>query len=414
MELHIPTLALVAVFVTAILGALLLLASRRDQSTQALVWWGAGYLVGGGSFSLIALRGAIPDVLSIEVANALLLLCYSFLLAGARAFGGRDTPVTAFLIAPLIWLTAMTVPAIADNINARVVVISTMQAAIVALVAFEFWRGRAEPLLSRWPAIILLFFHTAVLSMRMVVVTVTPITTHHDLFRSQAFAIMAFGTVLYTVTLAFVLLSMSKERSELRHKIAALVDPLTGLANRRAFMLDAEAAITRRASRSEPFAVQLADLDRNASPIWLVAERLRDPGNLGTILRTGDAVGAGGLILIDECVDPLSVEAVRASMGALFTVPVARASWGAFRSWLRSGPGQLVGLSLDTELGYRAPDYARPVFLLTGNEAQGMPDFMAAECDLLVKIPMLGKADSLNAAVATAVMAYEVLNQRRR
>lgn len=162
------------------------------------------------------------------------------------------------------------------------------------------------------------------------------------------------------------------------------------------------------------FTLALADLDRSAASIWLVAERLRDPGNLGTILRTGDAVGAGGLILIDDCVDPFSVEAVRASMGALFTVPVARASWDDFRHWLRSGPGQLVGLSLDTEHDYQAPRYASPTFLLTGNEAQGMPDFMATECDLLVKIPMLGKADSLNAAVATAVMAYEVLNQRRR
>ena len=161
------------------------------------------------------------------------------------------------------------------------------------------------------------------------------------------------------------------------------------------------------------FARTLTELDRNASPIWLVAERLRDPGNLGTILRTGDAVGAGGLILVDECVDPFSVEAVRASMGALFTVPVARASWAEFHAWLRKGPGQLVGLSLDTDCDYQAVRYQAPTFLLTGNEAQGMPEFMAAECDLLVKIPMRGKADSLNAAVATAVMAYEVLNQHR-
>jgi RNA methyltransferase, TrmH family len=162
------------------------------------------------------------------------------------------------------------------------------------------------------------------------------------------------------------------------------------------------------------FALALDALDRSKSPIWLVAERLRDPGNLGTILRTGDAIGAGGLILVDECVDPFSVEAVRASMGALFTVPVAKASWDEFHTWLRSGPGQLVGLSLDTEHDYQAARYQAPTFLLTGNEAQGMPGFMAEACDLLVKIPMLGKADSLNAAVATAVMAYEVLNQQRR
>ncbi|WP_342658879.1 RNA methyltransferase [Sphingomonas sp. NY01] len=163
----------------------------------------------------------------------------------------------------------------------------------------------------------------------------------------------------------------------------------------------------------DEFGTTLDALDRTSAGIWLVAERLRDPGNLGTILRTGDAVGAGGLILIGECVDPFSVEAVRASMGALFTVPVVQTGWDYFLNWLRQGPGQLVGLSLDTDHDYRGVRYAAPTFLLTGNEAHGMPAEYAAACDTLVKIPMLGKADSLNAAVATAVMAYEVLAQQR-
>ncbi len=154
-------------------------------------------------------------------------------------------------------------------------------------------------------------------------------------------------------------------------------------------------------------------LDRTAAPIWLVAQALRDPGNLGTMLRTGDAVGAGGLILIDDCADPFSVEAVRASMGALFTQRIATARWDDFLSWLRAGPGELIGTSLNTDQDYQAQRYASPTFILTGNEAQGLPRDYEAACDRLVKIPMLGKADSLNAAVATAVMAYEVLNQRR-
>lgn len=158
----------------------------------------------------------------------------------------------------------------------------------------------------------------------------------------------------------------------------------------------------------------LAAIDRNAAPIWLVAQSLRDPGNLGTILRTGDAVGAGGLILVDACVDPFSVEAVRASMGALFTQVIAATPWAEFVAWLRSGPGQLVGTSLRAELDYQVPEYAPPVFILIGNEAQGLPADYEAACDLRVRIPMRGKADSLNAAVATAVMAYEVLNQLRR
>jgi TrmH family RNA methyltransferase len=158
----------------------------------------------------------------------------------------------------------------------------------------------------------------------------------------------------------------------------------------------------------------LADVDRSKADIWIVAERLRDPGNLGTILRTGDAVGAGGLILIDDCTDPFSVEAVRASMGALFTQVISKASWPEFIDWLRQGPGQLIGTSLNTDQDYQSPQYAPPVFLLVGNESQGLPEAYEVNCNLLVKMPMMGKADSLNAAVATSVMAYEVLNQLRR
>jgi RNA methyltransferase, TrmH family len=158
----------------------------------------------------------------------------------------------------------------------------------------------------------------------------------------------------------------------------------------------------------------LAQIDRNAAPLWIVAQALRDPGNLGTILRTGDAVGAGGLILVDDCADPFSVEATRASMGALFTQRIAAARWPDFVAWLRSGPGQLIGTSLKAELDYQEPPYAKPALILVGNEQAGLPEAYEAECDLLVKMPMLGKADSLNAAVATAVMAYEVINQWRR
>lgn len=157
----------------------------------------------------------------------------------------------------------------------------------------------------------------------------------------------------------------------------------------------------------------LDEIDRDTAEIWIVAQALRDPGNLGTILRTGDAVGAGGLILVDDCTDPFGVEAVRASMGAIFTQTIVQTRWTDFIAWLRAGPGQLLGTSLQTDHDYQAVRYAPPTFLLVGNEAQGLPADYQAACDVLVKMPMLGKADSLNAAVATAVMAYEIVNQRR-
>jgi RNA methyltransferase, TrmH family len=153
----------------------------------------------------------------------------------------------------------------------------------------------------------------------------------------------------------------------------------------------------------------LSTLDRSAAPIWLVAQALRDPGNLGTMLRTCDAVGAGGLILIDDCADPFSAEAVRASMGAVFTVGVAQARWEEFLPWLREGAGQLVAASLRDAVPYRGAAYAAPCFILVGNESQGLPEEYEMACDLRVTMPMLGRADSLNAAVAGAVLAYEVL-----
>lgn len=150
-------------------------------------------------------------------------------------------------------------------------------------------------------------------------------------------------------------------------------------------------------------------IDRKAAPIWLVAHAMRDPGNLGTMLRTADAVGAGGLILIDDCVDPFSVEAVRASMGAIFTERLAQARWEEFIGWLREGEGQLVAASLREAVPYRGAPYARPCFVMVGNESRGLPEDYEMACDLRVTMPMKGRADSLNAAVAGAVLAYEVL-----
>lgn len=157
------------------------------------------------------------------------------------------------------------------------------------------------------------------------------------------------------------------------------------------------------------FDTSLAALDRSRAGIWLVGQALRDPGNLGTMLRTGDAVGAGGLILLDDCADPFSVEAVRASMGAVFTQAIARARWDEFVPWLRSGAGQLVAASLRDATDYRGAPYTAPCFLMVGNESRGMPEDYELACDLRVKMPMKGRADSLNAAIAAAVLAYEAL-----
>ncbi len=156
----------------------------------------------------------------------------------------------------------------------------------------------------------------------------------------------------------------------------------------------------------------LAGLDRSASPLWVVGESIRDPGNIGTMLRTCDATGAGGLILLDQCADPFSVEAVRASMGALFSRRIAQASGPEFFAWARAGAGQIVGAALEGRtVDYRAHRFTAPSFLLMGNEQAGLPAAYAAQCDALVKLPMRGTADSLNVAIATALLLYQALDQ---
>lgn len=153
----------------------------------------------------------------------------------------------------------------------------------------------------------------------------------------------------------------------------------------------------------------LASISPAPGEVWVALDRVRDPGNLGTVIRTADAVGAMGVILIGDSTDPFSVEAVRATMGSIFSVPLARATPDAFLAWRKGFAGLVVGTHLKGAVDYRRPDYGRgPVLLLMGNEQQGLPDQLAESCDQLVRIPQAGRADSLNLAVATGVMLYEI------
>jgi len=143
--------------------------------------------------------------------------------------------------------------------------------------------------------------------------------------------------------------------------------------------------------------------------VWVALDRVRDPGNLGTVIRTVDAVGAKGVILVGDATDPFSLETVRATMGSIFAVPVARATQDAFLAWRKGFDGLVAGTHLKGAVDYRSVDFSgRPVLLLMGNEQQGLPDVLAQACDRLLRIPQAGRADSLNLAVATGVMLFEI------
>ena len=176
-----------------------------------------------------------------------------------------------------------------------------------------------------------------------------------------------------------------------------------------------EAILAKVSRRDNPQAVvgvfsqafrPLEVIEPQAARCWVALHRVRDPGNLGTIVRTADAAGCGGVILVGECCDPYSVEAVRATMGSIFAVPLTKATEAEFAAWRNSWPGSVVGTLLSAEVDHGQADYARPVLILMGNEQQGLPPDMAALCDVNVKIAMRGRADSLNLSVATGIMIY--------
>ncbi|MBC7280972.1 RNA methyltransferase [Hoeflea sp.] len=173
-------------------------------------------------------------------------------------------------------------------------------------------------------------------------------------------------------------------------------------------------AITRRDNPQAVIAVfeqRVTALDAvrlRPDETWVALDRVRDPGNLGTIIRTADAAGAAGVMLIGDTVDPFSTETVRATMGSIFAVPLVRTSEKDFLAWSKQAAPLLVGSHLKGSVDYRTIGYQdRPVVLLMGNEQAGLPDTLADACEKLARIPQAGRADSLNLAIATGVMLFE-------
>ncbi len=262
MNLDVNTLFLVTIYVEVILGLLLLFAWAQNTAITAVAWWGFADLLRAASVVLFGLYGSAPDVVSIDIANALLFTAFALTWTGARVFDHlRPQPLLLFAGAAL-WLVICRMPLVADSFNVRVLLGSGIIAAYTWATAYEFWRGRGEPLVSRWPAIFMLFAHGSLYLLRTPFGAMLPWSpASNELFESVWLTVLSFEALLFTIAIAFILLAMAKERTEYRHKTAALVDPLTGVANRRAFLQDGAAQLKRQAADPRPIAVMLLDLD---------------------------------------------------------------------------------------------------------------------------------------------------------
>ncbi|HYA06893.1 MAG TPA: GGDEF domain-containing protein [Xanthobacteraceae bacterium] len=262
MNLDVDTLFLVTIYVEAILGLLLLFAWVQNTSIYAVAWWGFADLLRAASVTLFGMYGSVPDLISIDVANVLLFTAFALTWTGARVFDHRrPLPVLLFGGAAL-WLVLCRIPSIAGAWDVRALLSSGIITAYTWAAAYEFWRGRSEPLVSRWPAIFMLYAHGALYLLRTPFGAMLPwAPTGNVVFQSVWLTVLSFEALLFTIAIAFILLAMAKERTEHRHKTAALVDPLTGISNRRAFLQNSEAQLRRQATDPRPIAVMLLDLD---------------------------------------------------------------------------------------------------------------------------------------------------------
>jgi diguanylate cyclase (GGDEF)-like protein len=261
MDLDLNTLLLVTVYVEAMLGLLLLFAWVQNTQIIAVAWWGFAHLLRSGSIVLFGMYGTVSEIISIDLANAILFTAFAMTYTGARVFDGRSVNPFALAGGAAVWLLASRTPYIFDSMDARILVSSGIITCYTWCTAYEFWRGRSEPLVSRWPAIFMLFAHGALFLLRTPLTSILPWTNKDQLYASVWLTVLSFEALLFTISIAFILLAMAKERTELRHKTAALIDPLTGIANRRAFLESAAELFLRQGNSPRPTAVLLIDLD---------------------------------------------------------------------------------------------------------------------------------------------------------
>src|SRR6187402_1097079 len=261
MAFEVNTLFLLTIDVEAILGLLLLLVWVQNTRVTAVAWWACAHLMRSASVILYGLYGAVPDLISIDLSNVILFSAFGVTWNGARVFNGRAALPGSLITGAVLWLVASQWSGFEAGAEARGQLSAMIIAAYIWLTAYEFWRGRSEPLVSRWPAIVLFATHGAMFLLR------TPLNALlHDKDSDQMLAnawlsVLSQEAFLMTIATAFILLAMSKERTELRHKTAAMTDPLTGLLNRRAFLQDAETLLGQQIARDRPIAVLLIDLD---------------------------------------------------------------------------------------------------------------------------------------------------------
>ncbi len=218
MQVGLDTLLLMTVDIEAMLGLLLLFVWVQNTTIHAVAWWGFAYLLRACSLALFGTYGTVSDLITIDLANAILFISFALIWAGARVFGGRSVQPLALVAGAALWLLASRTSFLIDSQSVRVLLGSGIITIYTWLAAYEFWRGRNDPLISRWPTILVLATYGAQVLLHTPLSAILPWTTDNQLSASAWATTISFGALLFTIAVAFLFLAIAKERNEARQK----------------------------------------------------------------------------------------------------------------------------------------------------------------------------------------------------
>ena len=260
MHIDIPTLQTVTAFVAFAAGCMLLFTWLQNRQTASLAFWGAAYVIGAAGGILLLARSLLPEFVAINIGGALFLSSFGLMWSGVRNFAGRTVSLKFALAGGVIWLALGHILTFSAAPGVRVGIGATIAAAYLLAAALEAWRCDKE-LMSRWPAIVFLTVQAGFLLARIPFADRLPFPPGLATEQLSWAPVFTFCFLLNHFCLAFLALSMAKERLELEYRRTASIDPLTGVSNRRSFLEIGERQLQRTLAEGKPAAVLVLDLD---------------------------------------------------------------------------------------------------------------------------------------------------------